>query len=57
MGQENTLCPICERFQDSQLHVLNCPVMIGIIPKMNNHIIYEHIDGSLEEQIYVVQEY
>ena len=57
MGQKNTLCQICERFQDSKLHVLNCPVMISTRPKLNNHIIYEHIDGSLEEQINVVQEY
>ena len=57
MGQENTLCPLCERHQDSQSHVLNCPVMIRIKPKMNNHVRYEHINGSLEEQIQLVQEY
>ena len=57
MGQENTFCPICERFKESQSHVLNCPVMISIRPKMNNHIIYDHIDCSLEEQMDVVREY
>ena len=51
MGQENSWCPISERFQDAQSHVLNCSVMISIKPKINNHIIYENIDGSLEENI------
>ena len=57
MGQENTLCPICERHQDSQSHVINCPVMLSIKSKTNNYVIYEHIDGSLEEQIQLVQEF
>ena len=57
MAQENTLCPICERHEDSQSHVLNCQVMLSIKPKLNQHILYEHIDGTLEEQIQLVQEY
>ena len=57
MERENTQCPLCERHQDSQSHDLNCPVMISIKLKINNHVRYELINGSLEEQIQLVQEY
>ena len=57
MGQENTLCPICERQEDTQSHVLNCPVMLSIKQKLKVHIIYGHIDGNLEQQIQLVGEY
>ena len=57
MGEENTLCPICERHEDTQSHVLNCPVMLSIKPKLKEHILYEHIDGNIEQQIQLVGEY
>ena len=57
MGQENSLCPMCERHTDSQSHVLNCPVVVNIKPKLNEHILYEHVNGTLEEQIMFVREY
>ena len=31
--------------------------VLSIESKTNNHVIYEHIDGSLEEQIQLVQEF
>ena len=57
MGEENTLCPICERHEDTQSHVLSCPVMLSIKPKLKEHILYEHIDGNIEQQIQLVGEY
>ena len=57
MGQENNPCPICERHEDSKSNVLNLPVMLSIKPKLNEHIHYEHIDGNIEEQVQLVQEY
>ena len=57
MGEENTLCPICERHEDTQSHVINCPVMLSIKPKLKEHILYEHIDGNIEQQIQLVGEY
>ena len=57
MGEENTLCPICERHEDTQSHVLNCPVMLSIKPKLKEHILYEHIYGNIEQQIQLVREY
>ena len=57
MGQENSLCPMCERHTDSQSHVLNCPVMLNIKPKLNEHILYDHVNVTLEEQILLVREY
>ena len=57
MGKENTLCPICERKSDTQSHILNCEVMLSIKPQLNKDIQYEHINGSLDQQIQLVQEY
>ena len=31
--------------------------MLSIKPKLNEHILYEHIDGNIEEQVQLVQEY
>ena len=31
--------------------------MLSIKPKLNNNIQYEHINGSLDQQIQLVQEY
>ena len=57
MGQENTLCPICERKTDTQAHILDCEVMQSILPDLNKHIKYEHINGSLDQQVQLVQVY
>ena len=57
MGTENTLCPLCERKSDTQCHVLNCQIILSIRPRNNTHIKYEHINGSLEQQIDLVVEY
>ena len=57
LGQENSLCPICERKIDTQSHILSCEVIPSIKPKLNNNVQYEHIYGSLEQQIQLVKEY
>ena len=57
LGQDNNLCPICERETDTQSHILDCQVMLSIKPKLDNDIQYEHINGSLDQQIILVKEY
>ena len=57
LGKENTLCPVRELKSDTQAHILNCEVMLSIKPMMNKDIQYEHINGSLHQQIQLVKEY
>ena len=56
MHSENTLCPICERCMDTHEHVINCKVMLSILP-LKQHIVYEHIAGSDQQQAKFLQVY
>ena len=56
MYKENTLCPICERSPDTQEHVTQCKVLLGIQP-LNIHINHDHIRGSVDEQAQFVKTY
>ena len=46
---ENTLCPICERAEDTQEHVGCCPVLLGIKPQATPPL-YENIYGNVHQQ-------
>ena len=56
MFSENSLCPICERTQDTQEHLPLCPVLQSILP-IKKHIEYNHIFGSVEQQSSYVKVY
>ena len=53
---ENTLCPICERVEDTQEHVGCCPVLLGIKPQATPPL-YENIYGNVHQQKEVAQIY
>ena len=53
---ENTLCPICERAEDTQEHVGCCPVLLGIKPQATLPL-YENIYGNVHQQKEVAQIY
>ena len=46
---ENTLCPLCERFEDTQEHVGCCPVLLDIKPQEKPGP-YQQIYGSVQQQ-------
>ena len=39
LGQDYTLCPICERKTETQSHILDCEVMLSIKPKLEKYSI------------------
>ena len=43
------LCPLCEKCEDTQNHILLCKVLQDILPN-TSHIVYEHMRGSEEQQ-------
>ena len=43
------LCPLCEKCEDTQNHILLCKVLQDILPNIS-HIVYEHMRGSEEQQ-------
>ena len=49
MHKGNTLCPICERFSDSQEHLLQCQVLQNIY-SIAPEIKYSHKYGTIEQQ-------
>ena len=56
MYLENTLCPICERFSDSQYHTLRCQVLLDIRP-LEEDVNYDHIYGTTQQQEQLVKVY
>ena len=56
MYLQNTLCPLCERFSDSQLHILQCLVLKDIRPMVEN-VEYNHIYGTTQQQEQLVKVY
>ena len=56
LHSQDLLCPICERFGDTQDHVLDCQVLQNILPK-EPHIEYMHIYGNIKQQTDVIQAY
>ena len=56
MYSENTLCPICERSQDTQEHLPLCTVLTSILP-LKKHMDNSHINGTVEQQQEYVQVY
>ena len=56
MYQQDLLCPLCERFGDTQDHVLDCQVL-KVIQSKEEHIEYMHIYGNIQQQIEVIQIY
>ena len=56
MYLENTLCPICERFSDSQYHLLKCKVLLDIRP-LEEDVDYKHIYGTTQQQELLIRVY
>ena len=57
INQPNTLCPLCERQEDTQQHVLFCQVLRDISPNTTSLPQYEHPNGSPEQQIEFIKAY
>ena len=53
---ENTLCPVCERFEDDQEHVGCCSVLLNIRPQ-ETHLNYQNIYGNVQQQKEVAMMY
>ena len=53
---QNSLCPICERFSDSQDHILQCKVLQDICP-LEEQVEYNSIYGTTHEQEELVKVY
>ena len=56
MNLHNTLCPLCERLEDTQQHVLYCKVLQDCLP----HTIspqYEHVNGDPNQQAAFIKVY
>ena len=51
---DNTLCPICERYVDSQEHAICCPVLLAKRPQVPNQQ-YKHIYGNVKQQKEIAQ--
>ena len=50
LNPHNTLCPLCERRKDTQLHMLSCYVLQNILPHNNKTLLkYEHMNGTTRE--------
>ena len=56
MYSNNTLCSICERNEDTQSHLLSCRVLLDILP-LSEHIEYNHMNGTAEQQVQFVKIY
>ena len=52
----NTLCPICERSIDTQEHLIQCKVLLDILPLTEN-ISYSDLQGSTQRQVEFVRIY
>ena len=53
---ENTLCPICERVEDTQEHVGCCPVLLGNKPQATLPM-YQNIYGDVYQRKEMAQIY
>ena len=49
MYLENTLCPLCERFSDTQNYILHCKVLQDIRP-LEEQVEYTHSYGTINQQ-------
>ena len=43
------LCPLCKAHEDTQEHLMLCKVLQNILP-LTNHIVYEHMGGTQDQQ-------
>jgi hypothetical protein len=55
--QGDLLCNLCKTYQDTQMHCMNCEVIISKIGDIKSHIRYEHLFGNVNEQKDVAQLY
>ena len=49
MNQENTLCPLCERYQDTQEHICQCQVLLDVQP-LHSPVDYSGLFGTVHQQ-------
>ena len=50
------LCPLCKASEDTQEHLMMCTVLQNILP-LNNHIVYEHMGGTPDQQTDFIRAY
>ena len=55
--QEDLQCNLCKKTQDTQMHCMNCEVILSRIRDIKSHIKYEHLFGNVNEQKEVAQLY
>ena len=53
--RNNLTCDLCELHTDTQEHCMNCPKILEKLGAIDDHIKYEHIFGTTEEQKKVAQ--
>ena len=51
MYNSDIKCPLCHNEEDTQEHCLNCEFIIKNIDKVKEHIKYNHLFGSIQQQI------
>ena len=44
------MCPLCNKFEDTQKHCMECEKLSKVRSDFNEHIEYNHINGSVEQQ-------
>ena len=47
---DDKMCPLCDRFEDTQKHCMECEKLSTIRSKFSEHIKYSHINGNVEQQ-------
>ena len=52
--KNDILCPLCNKVEDTQQHLLECDIIMMKI-NINTHIKYEHIFGDLDQQVKAAQ--
>ena len=47
-SQNDKMCPLCMKSEDTQEHCLQCPKLKNVQDKVQNHIDYNHIFSNCE---------
>ena len=56
MNQENLLCPLCERYSDTQEHIGQCQVLRDVQP-INIPVDYSSLFGTVQQQKDFIEKY
>ena len=47
---DDNMCPLCDKFEDTQKHCMECEKLGTVKSKFSEHIQYSHINGNVEQQ-------